>query len=159
MGDRIPGSPGPAIRTHGEMVAIRGGLHLNGHNAWLGAGDFSGGCISGMVALVFSWGFCKLMIDAKCDQSISLLLLEPLIEWFTDWLMTDWLIHRTDFSIDWLIDWLIQILTPVMMGSHLRWPSDWTRMPWNTTTWITSWTQERRHLILKALPCTLYTES
>ena len=54
MGDRIPGSPGPAIRTHGEMVAIRGGLHLNGHNAWLGAGDFSGGCISGMMALVFS---------------------------------------------------------------------------------------------------------
>ncbi|XP_022800516.1 uncharacterized protein LOC111338320 isoform X2 [Stylophora pistillata] len=46
MEDRIPGSPGPAIRTHGEMVAIRGGLHLNGHNAWLGAGDFSGGCIS-----------------------------------------------------------------------------------------------------------------
>ena len=46
--DRIPGSPGPAIRTHGEMTAIRGGLHLNGHNAWLGAGDFSGGCISGM---------------------------------------------------------------------------------------------------------------
>ena len=54
MGDRIPGSPGPAIRTHGEMVAIRGGLHLNGHNAWLGVGDFSGGCISGMMALVFS---------------------------------------------------------------------------------------------------------
>lgn len=49
--DRIPGSPGPAIRTHGEMTAIRGGLHLNGHNAWLGAGDFSGGCISGMVTL------------------------------------------------------------------------------------------------------------
>lgn len=47
--DRIPGSPGPAIRTHGEMTAIRGGLHLNGHNAWLGAGDFSGGCISGTV--------------------------------------------------------------------------------------------------------------
>lgn len=47
--DRIPGSPGPAIRTHGEMTAIRGGLHLNGHNAWLGAGDFSGGCISGML--------------------------------------------------------------------------------------------------------------
>lgn len=47
--DRIPGSPGPAIRTHGEMKVIRGGLHLNGHNAWLGAGDFSGGCISGRV--------------------------------------------------------------------------------------------------------------
>ncbi|KAL9981056.1 hypothetical protein ACROYT_G009713 [Oculina patagonica] len=44
--DRIPGSPGPAIRTHGEMKAIRGGLHLNGHNSWLGAGDFSGGCLS-----------------------------------------------------------------------------------------------------------------
>ncbi|KAK2574419.1 Glutamine-rich protein 2 [Acropora cervicornis] len=44
--DRIPGSPGPAIRTHGEMKVIRGGLHLNGHNAWLGAGDFSGGCLS-----------------------------------------------------------------------------------------------------------------
>ena len=49
--DRIPGSPGPAIRTHGQMTAIRGGLHLNGHNAWLGAGDFSGGCISGMITL------------------------------------------------------------------------------------------------------------
>ncbi|XP_068680028.1 uncharacterized protein [Montipora foliosa] len=44
--DRIPGSPGPAIRTHGDMKVIRGGLHLNGHNAWLGAGDFSGGCLS-----------------------------------------------------------------------------------------------------------------
>ncbi|KAJ7333857.1 Hemicentin-1 [Desmophyllum pertusum] len=44
--DRIPGSPGPAIRTHGQMKAIRGGLHLNGHNSWLGVGDFSGGCIS-----------------------------------------------------------------------------------------------------------------
>ena len=53
MEDRIPGSPGPAIRTHGEMVAIRGGLHLNGHNAWLGAGDFSGGCISGMITSLF----------------------------------------------------------------------------------------------------------
>lgn len=31
------------------MKVIRGGLHLNGHNAWLGAGDFSGGCISGRV--------------------------------------------------------------------------------------------------------------
>jgi len=51
--DRIPGSPGPAIRTHGQMTAIRGGLHLNGHNAWLGAGDFSGGCISGMITLYY----------------------------------------------------------------------------------------------------------
>lgn len=32
------------------MKAIRGGLHLDGNNSWLGAGDFSGGCISGMVA-------------------------------------------------------------------------------------------------------------
>lgn len=50
--DRIPGSPGPAIRTHGEMKVIRGGLHLNGHNAWLGAGDFSGGCLSGTMQLI-----------------------------------------------------------------------------------------------------------
>lgn len=67
MGDWIFGSLGLVIWIYGEMVVIWGGLYLNGYNVWLGVGDFFGGCISGMVVLVFSWGFCKLMIDVKCD--------------------------------------------------------------------------------------------
>lgn len=33
--------------THGKVKSIRGGLSFNGYDAWLGAGDFAGGCISG----------------------------------------------------------------------------------------------------------------
>ena len=47
IGDRIPGSPGAAMITHGKVKSIRGGLSFNGYDAWLGAGDFAGGCISG----------------------------------------------------------------------------------------------------------------
>jgi len=47
MGDRIPGSPGAAMISHGHIRRTRGGLAFNGEDAWLGGGDFAGGCISG----------------------------------------------------------------------------------------------------------------
>lgn len=54
MEDWIFGSLGLVIWIYGEMVVIWGGLYLNGYNVWLGVGDFFGGCISGMMVLVFS---------------------------------------------------------------------------------------------------------
>jgi len=47
MGDRIPGSPGAAMISHGHILKTRGGIAFNGDDAWLGGGDFAGGCISG----------------------------------------------------------------------------------------------------------------
>ncbi|KXJ29084.1 Hemicentin-1 [Exaiptasia diaphana] len=46
MGDRIPGSPGAAMISHGHIRKTRGGIAFNGEDAWLGGGDFAGGCIS-----------------------------------------------------------------------------------------------------------------
>lgn len=47
IGDRIPGSPGAAMITHGDVRLIKGGLNFNGYDTWLAGGDFAGGCISG----------------------------------------------------------------------------------------------------------------
>jgi hypothetical protein len=47
IGDRIPGSPGAAMVSHGHILKTRGGIAFNGKDAWLGGGDFAGGCVSG----------------------------------------------------------------------------------------------------------------
>ncbi|XP_048583185.1 uncharacterized protein LOC5513112 isoform X3 [Nematostella vectensis] len=46
LDERIPGSPGSAMITHGHVQPTRGGLAFNGEDAWLGGGDYAGGCIS-----------------------------------------------------------------------------------------------------------------